>query len=129
MTDRVRFKTATLTDIGFHRNGVWNEATAFQKIEHLGLLFGALAASPRSVVKGYGVTTEKLAMGLLVFPAVLDWYVQWRERRRGFCTVWEANMFQLALALCRVENGWLRQTPALALRPQPIRGPGIGTGA
>src|SRR3546814_7904912 len=45
MTDLVRFKTATLTDIGFHRNGVWNEATAFQKIEHLGLLFGALAAS------------------------------------------------------------------------------------
>ncbi len=122
MTDLVRFKTATLTDIGFHRNGVWNEATAFQKIEHLGLLFGALAASPRSVVKGYGVATEKLAMGLLVFPAVLDWYVQWRERRRGFYTVWEANMFQLALALCRVETGWLRQTPNLALRLQPIAG-------
>src|SRR3546814_5140267 len=104
MTDRVRFKTATLTDIGFHRNGVWNEATAFQKIEHLGLLFGALAASPRSVVKGYGVTTERLAMGLLVFPAVLDWYVQWRERRRGFYTVWEANMFQLALALRSEEH-------------------------
>lgn len=122
MTDLVRFKTATLTDIGFHRNGVWNEATAFQKIEHLGLLFGALAASPRSVVKGYGVATEKLAMGLLVFPAVLDWYVQWRERRRGFYTVWEANMFQLALALCRVETGWLRQTPYLSSRLQPISG-------
>lgn len=122
MTDLVRFKTATLTDIGFHRNGVWNEATAFQKIEHLGLLFGALAASPRSVVKGYGVATEKLAMGLLVFPAILDWYVQWRERRRGFYTVWEANMFQLALALCRVETGWLRQTPHLASRLQPIAG-------
>ena len=122
MTDLVRFKTATLTDIGFHRNGVWNEATAFQKIEHLGLLFGALAASPRSVVKGYGVATEKLAMGLLVFPAVLDWYVQWRERRRGFYTVWEANMFQLALALCRVETGWLRQTPYLSSRLQPIAG-------
>src|SRR3546814_472393 len=61
-------------------------------------------------------------MGLLVFPAVLDWYVQWRERRRGFYTVWEANMFQLALALCRVETGWLRQTPDLALRLQPIAG-------
>ena len=122
MTDLVRFKTATLADIGFHRRGVWNEATAFQKIEHLGLLFGALAASPRSVVKGYGVATEKLAMGLLVFPAILDWYVQWRERRRGFYTVWEANMFQLALALCRVETGWLRQTPHLASRLQPIAG-------
>ncbi|WP_235587898.1 hypothetical protein [Sphingopyxis sp. H115] len=122
MADLVRFKTATLTDIGFHRNGVWNEATAFQKIEHLGLLFGALAASPRSVVKGYGVPTERLAMGLLVFPAILDWYVQWRERRRGFYTVWEANMFQLALAFCRVETGWLRQSPGLASRLQPIAG-------
>lgn len=122
MTNLVRFKTATLTDIGFHRNGVWNEVTAFQKIEHLGLLFGALAASPRSVVKGYGVPTAKLAMGLLVFPAVLDWYVQWRERRRGFYTVWEANMFHLALALCRAETGWLRQSPELASRLQPIPG-------
>src|SRR3546814_14651048 len=31
-------------------------------------------------------------------------------------------MFQLALALCRVETGWLRQTPDLALRLQPIAG-------
>lgn len=122
MADLVRFKTATLTDIGFQRNGVWNEATAFQKIEHVGLLFGALAASPRSVVKGRGVSHDKLAMGLLVFPAILDWYVQWRERRRGFYTVWEVNMLQLALALCRAETGWLRQSPHLAKRLQPVAG-------
>lgn len=81
----VRFKTSILTDIGFQRNGVWNEQTAFQKIEHLGLLFGALAASPHGAVKGLGVPHPDLAMGLLVFPAVWDWYVQWRERRRGLC--------------------------------------------
>lgn len=45
MADLVRFKTSALTSIGFQRNGVWGEETASQKIEHLGLMFGALAAS------------------------------------------------------------------------------------
>jgi hypothetical protein len=36
MADLVRFKTATLTAIGFRRSGVWNEETSAQKIEHLG---------------------------------------------------------------------------------------------
>ena len=116
MAELVLFKTSTLTDIGFQRNGVWNEQTAFQKIEHLGLLFGALAAPPQGAVKGLGVEHSTLAMGLLVFPAVWDWYVKWRERRRGFYTVWEVNMLQLGLALARVDTGWLRQSPALGDR-------------
>ena len=127
MAALVRFKTATLTDIGFQRNGVWNESTVLQKIEHLGLLFGALAASPRGSVAGLGVPREKLAMGLLVFPAVWDWYVQWRERRRGFYTVWEVGMLHLGLSLARAETGWLRQLPKLGVRLQPI--PGLVSGA
>lgn len=55
MANLIRFKTATLTALGFQRNGVWGEETAAQKIEHLGLMFGALAASPKGPVKGYGV--------------------------------------------------------------------------
>ena len=54
MADLIRFKTSTLTAIGFQRNGVWGEETASQKIEHLGLMFGALAASPAGIVKGRG---------------------------------------------------------------------------
>lgn len=46
MADLIRFKTSTLTAIGFQRNGVCGEETASQKIEHLGLMFGALASSP-----------------------------------------------------------------------------------
>jgi hypothetical protein len=122
MAALIRFKTATLTDIGFQRNGVWNDSTAFQKIEHLGLLFGALAALPGGHIKGFGIPREQLAFGLLVFPAVWDWYVQWRERRRGFYTVWETNMLQLGLALCRTETGWLWQSPELGNRLQPIPG-------
>lgn len=122
VSELIRFKTSTLTEIGFQRNGVWNEYTAFQKIEHLGLLFGALTASPRSKVLGLGVPAQRLTMGMLVFPAVWDWYIQWRERRRGFFTVWEVNMLQLGLSLARAETGWLRQNPALAGRLKPIPG-------
>lgn len=118
----VRFKTATLTEIGYLRSGVWNEQTALQQVEYLGLLFGALAASPSSPIAGAGVPRASLAMGMLIFPAVWDWYLQWRERRRGFFTAWEVNMLQLGLALTRIATGWLRQHPELADRLRPIPG-------
>lgn len=118
----IRFKTATLTTVGYQRLGVWNDETALQKVEHLGLLFGALAASPRGAVAGRGVPLSSLGMGILVFPAVWDWYVQWRERRRGFYTSWEVNMLQLGLAMTRRGSGWLRQHPEVARRLRPIPG-------
>lgn len=120
MADLVGFKTATLTAIGFRRNGVWGEETSAQKIEHLGLMFGALAASPNGAVAGFGVPLADLSFGLLVFPSVWDWYVQWRERRRGFYTGWESEMLRLVGSLTRPETGWMRQTPELARRLRPI---------
>jgi hypothetical protein len=71
---------------------------------------------------GLGIPLSSLTMALLVFPAVWDWYVRWRERRRGFYTIWEDNMIQLALSLTRLETGWLRQHPELADRLKPIPG-------
>lgn len=82
MSDLISFKTATLTAAGYRRSGVWGADTAAQKVEHLGLLFGALASAPESRVSGMGLDAERLTFGLLVFPSVWDWYVQWRERRR-----------------------------------------------
>ncbi|ATI80636.1 hypothetical protein A6768_11960 [Sphingobium yanoikuyae] len=120
MAELIRFKTATLTDIGFQRIGVWNEETTFQKIEHFGLMFGALAASPRGAVHGHGVPLKALSLALLISPRVWDWYVQWRERRRGFFTRWECDMLRNAMALVRTETGWLRQHPELAARLVPI---------
>ena len=122
MRDLVRFKTSTLTAFGYQRNGVWAEETTSQRLEHLGLLFGALAASPTSAVRGLGVPLPQLRLGLLVFPAVWDWYIQWRERRRGFYTAWEVDMLRLALSMSRQESGWLRQNPALIDHLQPIPG-------
>lgn len=122
MADLIRFKTSTLTAIGFQRNGVWGEETASQKIEHLGLMFGALAASPAGVVKGRGVPLSQLTFGLLVFPGVWDWYLQWREQRRGFYTRWEEDMLMAAMALTRAEVGWIRQHPELLKNVKPIEG-------
>jgi hypothetical protein len=120
MADLIRFKTSTLTAIGFQRNGVWGEETASQKIEHLGLMFGALAASPSDLVKGRGVPLSQLSFGLLVFPGVWDWYLQWREQRRGFYTKWEEDMLMVAQALTRAEEGWIRQHPELLKSVRPI---------
>ncbi|HWU83288.1 MAG TPA: hypothetical protein VN063_07345, partial [Methylophilaceae bacterium] len=122
MNALLRFKTATLTAFGFQRNGVWNEETASQKVEHLGLMFGSLASDPRSTVKGCGVPLDSLCFAMLVFPAVWDWYLQWRERRRGFYTKWEVDMLSVVLGMTRAETGWIRQTPALADRLQPVPG-------
>lgn len=118
----VAFKTSTLTALGFQRNGVWGLETAAQRTEHLSLLFGALAASPRGPVQGYGAPLQDLCFAHLVFPAVWDWYVQWREGRRGFYTRWEADMLQVGAALTRGGTGWLRQNADLAQRLKPIRG-------
>jgi len=122
MSELLRFKTSTLTDIGFQRQGVWNGAGAAQRVEHLGLLFGALAASATGPIKGHSVPERQLCFGLLVFPAIWDWYVQWRERRRGFYTQWEVDMLAVAAALTRRETGWLRQSPRLARPLQPVAG-------
>lgn len=122
MANLVSFKTATLTSLGFQRNGVWGEETASQRIEHLGLMFGALAASPKGAVKGYGVPLGHLTFGLLVFPGVWDWYLQWRERRRGFYTAWEHDMLSVALGMLRAETGWLWQHPELVSGVKPIPG-------
>jgi hypothetical protein len=50
MASLLAFQTSTLTAIGYQRNGVWGEGTSAQKIEHLGLMFGAPAASAQATI-------------------------------------------------------------------------------
>ena len=120
MNELVRFKTATLTALGQQRNGVWNSETTAQRIEHFGLMFGAFAASPRSGVRGFGASLESLTFAMMVFPQVWDWYLNWRERKRGFYTMWECDMLVLGAALTRKDTGWLRQSPQIAQHLEPI---------
>lgn len=110
----LKFKTATFADFGLQRNGVWGTETASQKAEHFGLWFGAFAAPSESEVQGRGVDPKLLTFGMMLFPQVWDWYLTWRERRRGFYTKWEIDLLSIAAAFCREETGWLRQTPQIA---------------
>lgn len=118
----LRFKSATLTEIGVKRSGVWGDETVSQKTEHLALMFGALTAAPNSAARGRGVSRDCLTLALLAFPSVWDWYLTWRETRRGFYTNWEHDMLCLGAALTKRETGWLRQNPQLAGHLRPIPG-------
>lgn len=109
----LRFKTSTLTPPGYARRGAWGPETAVQKVEHLGLMLGALTAPTTHSVRGYGVELNQISLAHLVFPAVWDWYVQWRERRRGFYTMWEVDMLGLVAGLTSESTGWLTQTASL----------------
>ena len=118
----LRFKTSTFADFGLQRNGVWGTETASQNVEHFGLWFGAFAAPPESEVQGRGVDPKLLTFAMMVFPQVWDWYLTWRERRRGFYTKWEVDLLSIAAAFCREETGWLRQTPRIADNLREIDG-------
>ena len=59
---------------------------------------------------------------MMVFPQVWDWYLQWREQRRGFYTKWEIDLLSIAAALNREETGWLRQTPHIGDHLEEIEG-------
>jgi hypothetical protein len=122
MAAYVLFKTSTLTPVGYRRLGHWGAETAAQRMEHLGLLFGALAAPPGGPIQGEGAPLADLSLGLLNFPAVWDWYVRWRERRRGFYTAWEIDLLVVGASLTRAGTGYLRQTPQLAEGLRPIPG-------
>lgn len=122
ISELVAFKTAALTKRGYRRNGVWGRDTADQKIEHLGLMFGAMAASEGGPLRGLGAPKEHLSLGLLIFPAVWDWYLAWRSAKRGFFTSWETEMLGVAIGLSRKETGWIRQSPTLATNLKPIAG-------
>ena len=122
MADLLKFKTSTFAAFGLQRNGVWGPETASQKVEHFGLWFGAFAAPPESEVQGFGANPKLLTFAMMIFPQVWDWYLHWRERRRGFYTKWEIDLLSIAAAICRAETGWMRQAPQMAANLREIDG-------
>ena len=122
MANLVQFKTRILTEIGDHRELRWSEDSAAQVVKRLSLMFGALAAAPGGDLRGHGVPDDALSMALLVVPAVWDWYVQWHRRKRGFYTVGELELMDLARAMSRADSGWLWQRDGLAGHLQAIPG-------
>ncbi|RAU22466.1 hypothetical protein CU669_07125 [Paramagnetospirillum kuznetsovii] len=122
LSELLKFKTSTFAAFGLQRNGVWGEETASQRTEHFALWFGAFAAPAASEVRGYGADPNSLTFAMMVFPQVWDWYLQWREQRRGFYTKWEVDLLTIAAALTREETGWLRQMPRIGDHLREIEG-------
>ena len=122
VSDFVAFKTSLMTPFGQARNGRWQAATAKFRVEQLGMIFGACSAVKGGELNGLGVAPSQLSMALLVLPQLWDWYLRWRQSRRGFFTQSEANMLNDLRSMSRPETGWLSQNPELANRLQPIEG-------
>lgn len=118
----VSHKTDLLPKLGFRRHLRWSFRTAQVSVRHLGILLGALAAAKESPVAGLGVPPEKLSLALLVYPSVWDWFLRWRERKRGFFSATETISLYLGKTLLRKHTGWIRQYPRLANNLRPIRG-------
>ncbi len=118
----LRFKTSVLTALGYCRNGRWGKDSAVRQIKQFSLFFGALAAPRESEIKGLGIPLDHLTIGIFVFPALWDWYLRWREERRGFFTSSEEQLLIICIGLTRARAGWLRQTPAIAEQLKPIPG-------
>jgi hypothetical protein len=123
VAELIQFKSSPITRDRFVRQTVWSDSTVALRVNDLGMLFGALTASPTGAVPGLGVPPHRLAMGLLVFPAVWDWFLRWKEARRGFFSGWEASAIgNLGVVLTAPRTGWLTQSPGLLDRVRPIAG-------
>jgi hypothetical protein len=122
MAQFAEFRTALVPPSRYRRVRRWTVATSRQQAQRYGQIFGSLAASPMSAACGRGVPKEKLTFGLLAFPAVLDWYLQWRERRRGFFSSSERSDLYEIKSACSYPTGWIRQHPEFARKLKPISG-------
>lgn len=122
MKSLVAFKTSTLPPLGYCRSLRWGAHTAFKSVRDYGLFFGALAAAPSSHAAGLGIPLANITFGLLAFPGIWDWYLHWREQRKGFFSLTEKSMLYSGKGVLRRRTGWVRQHPELALRLLPIKG-------
>ena len=68
---------------------------------------------------GLGVAPHRLSFALLVFPAIWDWYVNWREKRRGFYTALEIDMLRArdGAFIIRGRNGNARAENRFETKP------------
>lgn len=120
MESFIRFRTSLLPPPKLRRYQRWGLETARMAVRHFGLVFGALAAAPHSPAAGLGLPLKSLTFALIAHPPIFDWYLAWRERRRGFFTASEKMFLYEAKGLLRSSSGWLRQHPELSKRVHPV---------
>lgn len=116
----ISFKTSSISDGNYKRSGTWNDSTADLIRLNFGLLFGALHAPADGPVQGLGVPQDNLALALLVFPGLWDWYLQWRKDRRGSFNAAEITILNYARGWHRRKTGWIAQNPSLIDNVKPI---------
>jgi hypothetical protein len=122
MASHLNFRTAVLPPLGYRRVARLLPVTGRIMVRRYGGIFGALAAAPFSESEGLGIPVEKLTFGLLVFPAVWDWFLGWREKHRGFITRTETSILYEAKTALRRPTGWIRQHRTLSSAIYPIEG-------
>jgi hypothetical protein len=120
ISDLAKFNTALLPPIGYLRRRMWRHPTMRSAVRRCGSVFGLVAAPREGKVGGLGASMDKLTVGLLVFPALWDWYLNWHLEHRGFFTNSEQLALHTAKILARPKTGWLRQHPELATKLKPI---------
>ncbi|WP_157070222.1 hypothetical protein [Aureimonas frigidaquae] len=122
MQSLLAFRTSAFAPVGLERLGRWKSATAAHHAGNFSRFFGALSADPASPASGAGLPLEAMTFALCLSPELCDWYLNWRERRRGF---YGTNEFSLLIAingLLQPRTGWLYQSPGLAKALRPIDG-------
>ena len=127
MLNLLEFKRAPLPPIKHDRYVRWSQTSAETAAIKFGIFFGALSAAPLSHAKGQGVPLSKLTFGMLVFPKVWDWFLRWREGRRGFFSSDDVRYLEEARALLISPTGWIRHQRQLANRLRPTLLPGTWT--
>ena len=120
MQNLLDFKRAPLPPINQDRHVRWSQISAEAAAIRFGIFFGAFSAAPLSHAKGRGVPLHKLTFGMLAFPKVWDWFLRWREERRGFFSTDDVRFLEEGRALLRSPTGWIRQQRQLARTLRPI---------
>lgn len=118
----VRFKTSPMTPEFYQRDTIWSASTVKQRATVMGTFFGILAATPSTRRGGLRVPIPCLTFALLLVPAVMDAYLQVKQKDRGFLSRPESALLELVQSLARPNTGWLRQSPWLAKELRPIDG-------
>jgi hypothetical protein len=122
MLHLVQFFSGTFAPKGYRRRRRWADGTVRARVPQFGTVLGSFATSPNGKLRGLGVPLENLTMALFVFPQIWDWWLDWCEQRRGFFSGSEKATLNQVKLFTRKPDGWLRQSPELSQRLNPIHG-------
>jgi hypothetical protein len=128
------FKCSPFTPPGMKRGHSWSPATKVMRRRDFERIFGSLALpvdaeNPR--LRGLGLRPELFSLTMFICPAILQWWIEWKGRRRSDpqsshpeekYTNYEASLVFIISGLFDKDTGWIRQRPDLSDHLQLIPG-------